>query len=449
MIPAIAAHAGRRAHAVDAAVLVATKALLGAYVLLGCGFEQVSDDDYARTVIAELFAHAPRLDPSGTSWLPLPFWIAGSLMAIVGRSLTVARAVAVILGAASVVAPYAAMRAAGVARWTSVVATAVAMALPWNAWLGVAPVPEGWAGALGAAGAMAMAAPGARPLAALALLAASLSRYEAWPACAVLAVACALSSARAARSNQKKAARMQAACAALALAGPAAWMAWNAHAHGSATHFVTRVTAFRRAIGAADVPLAEKLLDYPHALVVETPDVALLALAGLAGLAASRGLWRRWAWPAIASAAVLAFLIAGDVRDGAPTHHPERALSIVWWTLAAMGIDAGSAALRNMAPLLRPAVAALGLVWCATLVLRYRGVPGATEAERRDTQIALGLELRARHIAAVEVTPCAYEHFAVLAAWGAPERAVVHPPSHAQLTPACPRLEPPLTPRSE
>ena len=40
----------------------------------------VSDDDYARVVIAEQWAHAPKLDPSGTSWLPLPLWLNGSAM---------------------------------------------------------------------------------------------------------------------------------------------------------------------------------------------------------------------------------------------------------------------------------------------------------------------------------------------------------------------------------
>jgi hypothetical protein len=33
----------------------------------------VSDDDYARVVIAQRLSLA--LDPSGTSWLPFPFWL--------------------------------------------------------------------------------------------------------------------------------------------------------------------------------------------------------------------------------------------------------------------------------------------------------------------------------------------------------------------------------------
>ena len=57
--------------AIDALVLAALKLVLGAWVL-HLGFTHVSDDDYARTVIAEQFAQAPKLDPSGTSAGHLP-----------------------------------------------------------------------------------------------------------------------------------------------------------------------------------------------------------------------------------------------------------------------------------------------------------------------------------------------------------------------------------------
>ncbi|MDP9001867.1 MAG: hypothetical protein M3O46_17340, partial [Myxococcota bacterium] len=135
---------------VDALGLCGLKLVIGLWVLHG-GFTHVSDDDFARTVIAEQFAHAPSLDPSGTSWLPLPFWIEGGAMMIAGRSLGVARAIAMLLGGASVVAPYFAMRSAQMQRAPALVATIVAMLLPWNVWLAVATVPEGWAGALVAA----------------------------------------------------------------------------------------------------------------------------------------------------------------------------------------------------------------------------------------------------------------------------------------------------------
>ncbi len=222
----------------DIAVLIALKLVIGGYVLFA-GFSHVSDDDYARTVIAQQFALTPRLDPSTTSWLPLPFWLVGAVMATTARSLTTARAVAVALGAASVALPYVAMRAVEMRRWPAVLATSVAMALPWNAWLGVATVPEGWVGALLAAAVVSMANDRARPWAAVALLVASLSRYEAWPACAVCVLRCAwaaLGRPADGRENRQNAKR-EMLWAAVAVAGPVLWMAWNARTHGSALHF--------------------------------------------------------------------------------------------------------------------------------------------------------------------------------------------------------------------
>jgi hypothetical protein len=70
-----------------------------------------------------------------------------------------------------------------------------------------------------------------------------------------------------------------------------------------------------------------------------------------------------------------------------------------------------------------------------------RDAPGETDAERRDAQIARGLEMRGRNVGAVEITPCAFEHFALLAAWGAPERATIRARTGAPVTGDCPRVE--------
>jgi len=424
----------RAALAADAVALVLAKLAIGAWVLHQ-GFTHVSDDDYARTVIAEQLAHAPRLDPSGTSWLPLPFWLEGAAMILAGRTLAVAGVVAAALGAASVAAPYLAMRAAGVGRPAALAATAVAMALPWNAWLGVATVPEGWSGALVAAAVVAMRRPEARPWAAVALLAASLSRYEAWPACLAMAAFCVLAARREGTS------RRDLAWAAIAVAGPAAWMAWNAWSHGSPLHFVTRVATFRQAMGAADVPLVDKLLGYPRALVVETPEVAVLGAAGLAGLV-SPALRARWAWPAATVAGTIAVLVWGDVKDGAPTHHAARALAMTWWVLVAMGVDALVATATRSRPRAALAGAALATAaWCATLPARWADAPGRSDAERRDAPIARGLAMRAADVAHADVTPCAFEHFALLAAWGGPQRATGAAPRTGEPPgPQCPRV---------
>jgi hypothetical protein len=436
----------------DSALLGALKLAIDAWVL-AAGFTHVSDDDYARTVIAEQFAHSPRFDPSGTSWLPLPFWITGAAMAAGDRSLAVARAVAIALGAVSVAAPYAAMRIARVPRAAAGVATAIGMALPWNAWLGVATVPEGWTAALVAGAVIAMVDERALPWAAAGLLAASLSRYEAWPACAVFAVCGGLRAVRGGRDAARRGrvasapgttrASLGLACALVALAGPAAWMAWNAHAHGSPLHFITRVSTFRRTIGAADISFFEKLLDYPRALALETPEAAALGACGVAGLIVSGALRRRWGWPAASALAVFVFLVLGDLGDGAPTHHPARALGLVWWVLVGMGVDAMSTALRasgrrRTRVAAASAIGLTGLAWLALLPSRWADAPGRGDLERRDAQIARGLELRASAVSTAEITPCAFEHFALLAAWGRPERAHVHDRTGQPPTADCP-----------
>jgi hypothetical protein len=424
--------------AFDALGICVLKIAVGAWVLQS-GFTHVSDDDYARTVIAEQFAHAPRLDPSGTSWLPLPFWLEGAFMTMAGRTLVAARAFAVVVGAASVAAPYVAMRTASVPRAAAWMAVVVSMVLPWNAWLAVATVPEGWVGALVAAAAIAMRIPRARPWAAAALLAASLSRYEAWPACAVMA-ACSLACAL--RGIDRKGAAL---CAVVAAAGPIAWMAWNAHAHGSALHFLARVSAFRHAIGAADVPMRDKLFGYPMALIGETPEAAVLGVAGVAGMATNMRLRERWTWPMAIAVAIMAFVIIGDMRDGAPTHHAVRALAAVWWILVGAGVDAAAAFVKGLAsPRASRAVAWCGagaaIVWCASLPPRWSASPGRAESERRDAQIERGRDMRLRGVAHAKITPCSFEHFALLAAWGEPENAEVEARTGETPTRECPRV---------
>ena len=446
----------------DALALVLLKLVVAACVLRA-GFSHVSDDDYARTVISEQFARAPRLDPSGTSWLPAPFWLEGGVMLVLGRSLGVARAVAVALGAASVAAPYVAMRAAGMRRVAALLATAFAMTTPWNAWLGVATVPEGWVSGLVAAAMITMPVAAARPWAAAGLLLGALSRYETWPVCGVMVVLCAGEACRQVRREARQGAVWQAgrdavprdrrpvvhrqlACAAVALAGPAAWMLWNAHAHGSALHFIARVTSFRQSIGAAAVPVTDKLLGYPRALVLEMPVAAAFAVAAGLGLL-SRPTRERWTWPLVAAGTTLGFLIWGDVHDGAPTHHAARALVAIGWVLVAAGVDAvfalqarpGASGARG--PI--GAVVALATVAGVAAVAGRPTPPGQTEPEDRAPQIARGLSMRARGVRSATLVPCAFEHFALLAAWGAPERATVLPRTGQPPTPRCPQVSEP------
>jgi hypothetical protein len=438
--------AGRvRGYVFDLALLLVLKGAVGAFVL-HAGFTHVSDDDYARVVIAQTFAHTPALDPSGTSWLPFPFWLTGGAMIVFGRSLEAARAMAFALGIVGVAFPYVAMRALRCGRATAVGALIVAMAIPWSAWLGVATVPEAMTACLIAAGAIAAGAPHARVFGAACLLAASWSRYEAWPACAVMALAAGLGAAR----GQRATSRHAWAALAVSVAGPLTWMAWNAHAHGSPLHFVHRVTAYRQAIGAASGSLAEKLTTFPLAVVATSPLIVGLAALGSLALLGDADLRARWVWPLASAAAILAFLVYGDVHDGAPTHHPERAVIPILWILAPFAADSVRALARRVA-WARPAremwVVGAGLAgtvaWSVTLPSRWRDYPASGADESREAQITRGLALATdAPTARFAVTPCAYEHFALIAAFAAPERVDVEPATHEPVRPSCPRVEP-------
>jgi hypothetical protein len=113
--------------------------------------------------------------------------------------------------------------------------------------------------------------------------------------------------------------------------------------------------------------------------------------------------------------------------------------------LAGMGIDALAAAWQASAWSTRRVVAGglaclAAMAWLVWLPPRWDQAPGRTDAERRDAQIARGLELRAQGAPAAHITPCAFEHFALLAAWGRPEAATVEPSTHAPPTGDCPRV---------
>ena len=415
--------------------LAIAKAVVGLAVF-HFGFSHVSDDDFARTVIAQSFAHAPRLDPSGTSWLPFPFWLNGGLMMLFGRTLTMARLLAFALGVVSIAPPFLALRLVGMTRWVACLATALAMASPWNAWLAVATVPEAWTGALVASAVLLAGEPSrclwARCLwASAALLVACLSRYEAWPVAAVVASAWLV---------QRD--RRSLVAAGVACAGPLLWMFWNAHAHGSATHFLDRVASFRRASQGVE-PVFDRVLHVPTAVVGVAGGLLWLAGAGIFGLADTK-FRERWRLPAVATVGLLAFLIAGQVSDGAPTHHPERALVVLLWLLPAFGLDGAGVLWRRLlwgSPRregMLVGTAMMGLVlWGVQVVEQWREPPGATFAERREEQIALGAALRGEP--SLVVAPCAFEHFALIASFGAPERVLIGGQRTPQ-TPECPAV---------
>jgi hypothetical protein len=310
-----------------------------------------------------------------------------------------------------------------IARIPAAAGAALAALTPWSVWLGLAPVPEGWAGACAAAALFFLA--GERAILAAALvLVASLSRYEAWPVAAFVAVVCAV------RARRDRSAII---AALVAASGIVFWLVNNAVTHGDALHFVARVAAFRRA-SSPTLTIGERIIEYPLALVRDAPEIAAFA-AVAAGVASRDGaLRKRWVLPLAGAACVLLFLVYGDLRDGAPTHHAARALIPIFGVLAGFAADA-------IVTPARPRVAVpIALATLAFVVFRARAIPGNSPSERREPQIARGREL-ATTAAALHVTPCEYEHFALIAAYGAPEAVTIEPKTGDPVTPACPRVD--------
>jgi hypothetical protein len=416
----------RRQALVDAATLFVARALLS-FVAIRLGFDHVSDDDFARVTIAQELAHTPKLDPTGTSWLPLPFWLLGGVMMAFGRSLTVARVASVLFAAAATPLPYLAMRRGGIARRDALLGVTMATLCPWSVWLGAATVPEAMAASLVSAGAIGLGlTPRARGaddrrytgLWLACLGAACLSRYEAWPVAATIAASSALGAWRAGAGGERRRAIL---IAALASAAPLAWMAWNAHAHDGPLHFFRRVSSYKRALGEGATDSLAALAMYPTLLLTTATGVSVPALLGLS----RRDAVRAWRVPLACAGVAIALLAYGNVRDGAPTHHPERALLVPLHLLGPFAAAAiGPVVLLTRRG--RAAIAFAFLVWTGFLVraMAWRA-PAQAADEDRAPQIERGRELARRGVTGFTVEPCAYEHYALIAGYGAPERVRV------------------------
>ncbi len=418
-------------------VLVALAVLkLGVSLLvLHSGFVAISDDDFARVVIAQELAHAPRLDPSGTSWLPLPFFVTGLPMMALGRSFVVARAVAVGCGVLSIWLVYAAARLLGAAPRAALFGAVIASIFPYSAWLGAATVPELPTAALVLFGAACLAAsksvedarrgPLLAVLGGAALSAAAACRYEAWP------VACG-AAALALHDTRRTGKRAYIFAAAAAVFFPLAWLAHGQYHYADPFFFIKRVTAYKAALGEPSASLPALLFGYPLALVRSEPELCFATLGALA-LGGTR---LRWARPTFLLGVQLVVLVAGDVRGGAPTHHPERAVLSVW-LFAAVLLGAqlsdlvstiGSPktrALAGLRPHLRLSTVALGVALGATLA-RPSWTRVGTFAPRH---AELALAEAARSLVPpgerVVVATDDYGYFALLAGFAAPERCVV------------------------
>jgi len=405
------------------AALAAVRLALTALVLR-LGLSAISDDDYARVTIAQAFAASPRLDPSGTSWLPLPFWITGACMAIFSDSLSTARAVAFALAAAATGGLFLAVRASGSSRRAAFAAAVASALMPVSALTGAATVPELPTAVLCASALLLLRRTDRRALlaAAACVLPATLSRYESWPVAGVVAATAWIG--RRKRDDGPPLRLADRVTASLvALAGVAGWLAWNRFAHGEALHFHGRVSAFWVASGhAREEALLQLLSGYPWTAVAGVPVLSTLVL-GAVWVAPHRAVLATWARPVAGAVVVVAALTAMQATGGAPTHHPERTLMLVWmvaWALC-MDLFERSGALDRFR---LGAVAAAGIVVTLLLQQTIASVQDArnTQADR-GAETRVGAWIRAHAPAAtVLIDPVDYGYFAIIAAAGSPAR---------------------------
>jgi hypothetical protein len=396
----------------DAALVALSRALVSALCLLG-GFRAISDDDYSRVVLAARFADTPSLDPSGTSWLPLPFWFYGALMALLGDSLGVARAAAVLLGIGSAVGVWGAARLLGLGDRPALLGAVGAALLPYGAFLSVATVPEAPAAALILIGAACAARTEARwrLLGGVALGAACLCRYEAWGPAFAFGLLCAL--------DAVKSARLKLGLGAIAaLTPPALWMLHGYVQHGSALFFVGRVKSYQAALGVAPEGALQAALNTVFDVVRFEPELCGLTLVALV-LSLLRGgrPFGNSAWgPPFVLGALLLFLVAARAGGSSATHHPERSLLAIHWflTLLAAGLLSHLANLPGLRWLL-PMLAAPSVV-LGSLLLRpdfTKGFVDRSEEER------VGSMLRQLGAARVLLDTDDFGYFAIQAALGA------------------------------
>ena len=316
----------------DFALVALAKAGLSA-IVLASGFSAVSDDDYARITIAQRFVAEPSLDPTGTSWLPFPFWLYGGVMTALGRDVEVARATAFVLGVLAALAVLVAARWVGASRSGAIIGAIAASTFPYAAWLGVATVPDFPTAALIVVGLSAATRDDGRARAwgALALFAATLSRYEAWPVAAGFAVLSFLD------ARHKRALALP---GGIAIAGPLGWMLHGITSHGDALFFVKRVSAYKRAVG-GEASFWSALVDQPLAVLRCEPELACVTLV-VVGTAVSTGhtkSLRRHLRPLALLGLLLAFLVAGELRGSGATHHAERAVLAIWIWMAVLAAD--------------------------------------------------------------------------------------------------------------
>ena len=397
---------------------------MSAYVIRS-GFRALSDDDFSRVVIAQSFALHPSWDPSGTSWLPFPFWLYGTCLAVFGASLAKARAVAFAIGLLGAAGLWLAGRWLGLSRRASVLGVVIGSTIPYAAWLGVATTPDYFNAILLllAGCSLARAKFLIRVLGAIALCAATLSRYEAWPVALVWALLVAIEAMR--RKDNKSLL-----LAAFVLAAPLGWMLHGILHHHDALFFVKRVVSYRRALGVADGSVLSRLSSAPRHLLQDVPELWTMGfvLAIASKWHKTQPLRRRWTNTLLCMLGILLFLMIGDWRDGTATHHVGRTLLPLWLFAAVILAKTVVAfAKRSSRTVNLSGIFAIGAAYAlALLVIR----PAITQLDGfcprlEETEIGTAASIQLPIGSRLSIYTDDYGYFAVQAAFARPGDAFV------------------------
>ncbi len=414
-------------------VLLLAFRVLVSLVVLRTGFRALSDDDFSRVVIAQSFVAHPSLDPSGTSWLPFPFWLYGTCMSLLGATLANAQLIAFSLGLLGALGIWIAGRWLGLSRNVSLLGAIIACCIPYSAWLAVATTPDYYNAVLIllACCSLAHGHTSIRALGAAAITIAALSRYESWPVAVVFAGFMAIDAYRTRN-------RWSAVLALLALAAPVFWMLHGIYQHNDALFFVKRVVNYRRALGLGDTDALTRVLATPGHLFRDVPELWAAGVFSLLGalLRHCRPFRRRWLKPSLALFSIILFLSLGDWRDGSATHHVGRTLLPIWFFVSLLVAKLTLWQLRDVSRLQKiiRTTAVIAVTGFGFFVLR----PAWTKVEGfcpRQEETVIG-SLASAKIAKgqhVLIDTIDYGYFAIEAAFARPNDVVIldaHDPRH-------------------
>lgn len=389
-------------------------AILLAFLVRSVGPLAVSDDDFARVVIAQGFALEPRWDPSGTSWLPVPFYFDGAATSLLGQDLGGARASAIARTGIGTLLLFGAGRLLGLTGLTATLCALFPLLLPTTRVFTIATVPEYFTACLATFASVALrrkiepermfswAGVGCLGLA-------TLSRYETWPFALTIAITLFWSRRREDRIR-----------GILCLLGPFLWLCHGALRHGSSLFFVDRVRSYKIALGGDTRTQVETLISYISALWKHEP--LLLAIVLIAILSQTKSVRRAGLLLLTPALGQLTFLSLADMTSSAPTHHPERAVMVFWTTLPLLFAWSLEQRLRSSRQSWLPAVALIAAAGLNFFVPR-----AAPDYVQRGDEERVGQALRNLQRGIPERTLIAsldFSYLATMAAAGHPDRFV-------------------------